>query len=144
MRRQPQEVGQLVHAGNLMTAPVDMQVFTEALALFRPSGSKQNTLFDAIVATIAKQYHAPAPNVASPQRRSRRAWASRYSIGEVTRRYNAEGPNGIVDRRPRAPGARPLLMPEKQEGLLRSPSTPLTRLVCAVSVVRTPRPSHAA
>lgn len=54
------EVVHVIQAGNLTIEPVDMQVLTEALALFKPSGSKQNTLFDAIVAAVAKHHHAEA------------------------------------------------------------------------------------
>lgn len=50
----------LVHAGNLALEPVDAGVLTEALTLFHPQGSKQNTLFDAIVAAVAKRLHATA------------------------------------------------------------------------------------
>ncbi len=34
-------------------------ILTQASNLFQPFGSKQNTLFDAIVATIARKYAAP-------------------------------------------------------------------------------------
>lgn len=54
------EVVRLVQAGHLIIAPVDMPVVVEALTLFQPKGSKQNTLFDAIVAAVAKQHHAEA------------------------------------------------------------------------------------
>lgn len=50
----------LVHAGNLTVEPVDAEILAEALALFNPQGSKQNTLFDAIVAAVAKRLHAAA------------------------------------------------------------------------------------
>lgn len=54
------EVVHLVRAGNLAIEPVDSNVLAEALTLFHPNGSKQNTLFDAIVAAVAKQHHAVA------------------------------------------------------------------------------------
>jgi predicted nucleic acid-binding protein len=40
--------------------PVDQPTIDEAATLFRPEGSKQNTLFDAIVAAVAKKNNAIA------------------------------------------------------------------------------------
>lgn len=37
---------------------VDQVILDEAALIFDPNGSKKNTLFDAIVATIAKRHHA--------------------------------------------------------------------------------------
>lgn len=54
------ELIRLVGASNLNVEPVDAGVLAEALALFDPRGSKQNTLFDAIVAAVAKRLHAVA------------------------------------------------------------------------------------
>lgn len=52
------ELVRLVRAGQLAIAPVDEQVLSEALARFAPHGSKQNTLFDAVVAAVATRQHA--------------------------------------------------------------------------------------
>src|SRR5258708_14031221 len=43
---------------------------------------------------------------------------SAYWIGQIVRRYNRDGPDGVRDRRHRA-GERRLLLPEKQQGPLR-------------------------
>jgi predicted nucleic acid-binding protein len=40
--------------------PVDHELIDEAATLFTPHGSKQNTLFDAIVAAVARRYDARA------------------------------------------------------------------------------------
>jgi predicted nucleic acid-binding protein len=40
--------------------PIDQTLLDEAALLFKPEGSKQNTLFDAIVAAVAKRHNAPA------------------------------------------------------------------------------------
>ncbi len=39
---------------------VDHEIIREAKKLFNPNASKHNTLFDCIVATIAKKHHADA------------------------------------------------------------------------------------
>lgn len=39
---------------------VDQEILLSALTLFNPNGSKQNTLFDAVIATLAKQLDADA------------------------------------------------------------------------------------
>ena len=39
---------------------VDYAILTEAADLFHPNGSKKNTLFDAVVAAIAKRFNADA------------------------------------------------------------------------------------
>lgn len=39
---------------------VDQDILLSALTLFNPHGSKQNTLFDAVIATLAKQLEAAA------------------------------------------------------------------------------------
>lgn len=54
------ELVRLIRAGQLAIAPVDEQVLAEALARFAPHGSKQNTLFDAVVAAVAMREHADA------------------------------------------------------------------------------------
>jgi len=45
---------------NMIIEMVDQEVIKEAKLLFNPSGSKQNTIFDCIVATLAKKYNADA------------------------------------------------------------------------------------
>jgi predicted nucleic acid-binding protein len=54
------ELAQLVQDGNLTIEPITDGIIAAALTRFRPQGSKQNTLFDAIVATVAKQQQAVA------------------------------------------------------------------------------------
>jgi predicted nucleic acid-binding protein len=49
-----------VKAHKLLIEPVDQAIIDEAAAIFKPHGSKQNTLFDAIVAAVAKKHHARA------------------------------------------------------------------------------------
>jgi predicted nucleic acid-binding protein len=49
-----------VQSGNFPIQSIDHAIVTTAITLFQPHGSKQNTLFDAIVASIAKQPHAQA------------------------------------------------------------------------------------
>lgn len=49
-----------VTAHQFMIEPVDEQLVEEAVALFKPHGSKQNTLFDAIVAAVARRHNARA------------------------------------------------------------------------------------
>lgn len=47
-------------SGDLPIQAVDHAILTEAGVLFNPNGSKKNTLFDAVVAAIAKRVHADA------------------------------------------------------------------------------------
>jgi len=47
-------------SGNFPIQAVDQEIFNLAADLFNPYGSKQNTLFDAVIAAIAKKYHADA------------------------------------------------------------------------------------
>jgi predicted nucleic acid-binding protein len=54
------ELVQLVKEAKLAVEPVDDAVLAESFTLFNPHGSKQNTLFDAVVATIAKRLGAEA------------------------------------------------------------------------------------
>lgn len=54
------EVVRLVKEAKLTVEPVDDAVLAEVLALFNPHGSKQNTLFDAVVAAVAKRLGADA------------------------------------------------------------------------------------
>jgi predicted nucleic acid-binding protein len=51
-------VRQQVINGELLIEEVEKDILTQASDLFHPFGSKQNTLFDAIVATIARKYSA--------------------------------------------------------------------------------------
>lgn len=41
-------------------APVNTEILVKALRLYSPTSSKKHTLFDAVVAVIAKQVHADA------------------------------------------------------------------------------------
>jgi predicted nucleic acid-binding protein len=47
-------------SGDFPVQAVDHAILTEAGELFNPNGSKKNTLFDAVVATIAKRLNADA------------------------------------------------------------------------------------
>lgn len=47
-------------SGNFPIQAVDQEIFDLAADLFNPHGSKQNTLFDAVIAAIAKKYNADA------------------------------------------------------------------------------------
>ena len=51
-------IRQQVIAGELQIEEVETDILREASNLFNPFGSKQNTLFDAIVATVARKYAA--------------------------------------------------------------------------------------
>lgn len=46
--------------GDFPIQGVDQVIFTEAAVLFQPHASKKNTLFDAVVAVIAKRLNADA------------------------------------------------------------------------------------
>ena len=48
-------VGQITK-GELAIETIDTELLSVALAMFDPAGTKQNTLFDAIVAACAKKY----------------------------------------------------------------------------------------
>lgn len=54
------ELVRLVNEAKLAIEPVNDAVLTEALTLFNPHGSKQNTLFDAVVAAMARRLEAEA------------------------------------------------------------------------------------
>jgi predicted nucleic acid-binding protein len=54
------EVVHLVKEAKLVVEPVNDAVLADALALFNPHGSKQNTLFDAVVAAMARRLSASA------------------------------------------------------------------------------------
>src|SRR2546427_7700604 len=47
-----------IQANELLIEAVDQSTIDAAATLFQPTGSKQNTLFDAIVAAVAKQRNA--------------------------------------------------------------------------------------
>ena len=47
-----------VKAGKLPVKYIDESMFTEAVKFFNPLGSKQDTLYDALVAALAKQLNA--------------------------------------------------------------------------------------
>ena len=47
-----------VLAGELLIEEVERDTLAQASSLFNPFGSKQNTLFDAIVVTVARKYTA--------------------------------------------------------------------------------------
>ena len=49
-----------VKEGILPPVYFDDETLAETLRLFNPHGSKQNTLYDALVATLAKRYNATA------------------------------------------------------------------------------------
>lgn len=51
---------QRVKAGAVTVEVIDKDVFDQALTLFAPYESKQNTVFDAIVAVLVRRYHADA------------------------------------------------------------------------------------
>ena len=49
-------VARQITKGELAIETVDTKLLSAALAMFDPAGTKQNTLFDAIVAACAKKY----------------------------------------------------------------------------------------
>jgi predicted nucleic acid-binding protein len=49
-----------IQKGAIVIEEVNRKVLDEALALFKPHGSKQNTVLDAIVAVVAQDYQADA------------------------------------------------------------------------------------
>lgn len=49
-----------VKAGVLPISYIDETALTETVSRFNPFGSKQNTLYDALVATLARKHHATA------------------------------------------------------------------------------------
>ncbi|HEY1835522.1 MAG TPA: type II toxin-antitoxin system VapC family toxin [Candidatus Saccharimonadales bacterium] len=54
------EIARMIREGQFPVAPVDQEVLELAESIFKPTGSKQNTLFDAVVAAIAKRLNADA------------------------------------------------------------------------------------
>lgn len=50
----------LLQADQIPVEPIDTEILTSAVLLFDPTGSKRNTLFDAVVAAVAKRQHADA------------------------------------------------------------------------------------
>lgn len=53
-------IAQLVQEGQWPIEAVEEQTLATAIALFNPHGSKQNTLFDAVVAAVATRHQADA------------------------------------------------------------------------------------
>jgi predicted nucleic acid-binding protein len=53
-----EKVRQQTIDGQLVIDEVDRETLKQASRLFNPFGSKQNTLFDAVVATVARKYAA--------------------------------------------------------------------------------------
>lgn len=53
-------VAQFVQDSQWPIVLVDEEMLATAITLFNPHGSKQNTLFDAVVAAVAQQHHADA------------------------------------------------------------------------------------
>jgi predicted nucleic acid-binding protein len=53
-----EKVRQQTLDGQLVIEEVDRETLKQASTLFNPFGSKQNTLFDAVVATVARKYAA--------------------------------------------------------------------------------------
>jgi len=49
-----------IQRGAVVIEEVSRQIFDDALVLFDPHGSKQNTVLDAIVAVVAQDYQADA------------------------------------------------------------------------------------
>jgi predicted nucleic acid-binding protein len=47
-------------SGNIPTIDVPADILPEAITFFNPDGSKKDTMFDAVVATMAKRYKADA------------------------------------------------------------------------------------
>ena len=53
-----EKVRQQTIDGQLVIEEVDRETLKQASTLFNPFGSKQNTLFDAVVVTVARKYAA--------------------------------------------------------------------------------------
>jgi predicted nucleic acid-binding protein len=53
-----EKIRQQTIEGQLVIEEVDRETLKQASTLFNPFGSKQNTLFDAVVATVARKYAA--------------------------------------------------------------------------------------
>jgi len=59
----PEDASRIVQkfqSGDFPIQAVDHQILTDAAALFHPLASKKNTLFDAVVAALAKKLQADA------------------------------------------------------------------------------------
>ncbi len=54
------EIIKMINESQFPVIAVDQEIIKMAESLFNPSGSQQNTLFDAVVAVIAKQQKADA------------------------------------------------------------------------------------
>ncbi len=53
-------ITQLLLNGKLIIETVDEELLKQAVKLLKPGGSKHNTLFDAVVAEVAKKHNADA------------------------------------------------------------------------------------
>ena len=59
----PEDASRIVHkfqSGDFPIQAVDQQNLSDAAGLYNPQSSKKNTLFDAVVAALAKHLHADA------------------------------------------------------------------------------------
>ena len=54
------DIAQMLRGGQFNIVPVDQNILEEAELLFKPDGSKQNTMFDAVVAVVANAINADA------------------------------------------------------------------------------------
>ena len=54
------DMAQMLRDGQFNIVPVDQNILEQAETLFKPKGSKQNTMFDAVVAAVAKTTNADA------------------------------------------------------------------------------------
>ncbi len=54
------DIAQMLREGQFNIVPVDQNLLEQAETLFKPKGSKQNTMFDAVVAAVAKTTNADA------------------------------------------------------------------------------------
>lgn len=52
------QIVEMVASHELLIEPVDEALLGEAIAFFRPHGSKHNTLFDAVVAALARKHQS--------------------------------------------------------------------------------------
>ncbi len=59
----PDDAGKIIEklqSGDFLVQAVDQEILSDALTLYNPLASKKNTLFDAVVATLAKRLEAEA------------------------------------------------------------------------------------
>lgn len=54
------QIGEMVASPELLVEPVDEGLLSEVVTVFRPHGSKHNTLFEAIIAVLARKHQAIA------------------------------------------------------------------------------------